>query len=84
MNAKQKAAQIYDEYWSDVSKKPVSKQDPLPDMRPLLEKAIIEAVEAEREECAKIADGWHSDCALIDCDEKQAAEMIAVRIRARS
>jgi TPP-dependent pyruvate/acetoin dehydrogenase alpha subunit len=59
MTPKQKAAQIYDQYWSDVSRRPVSNKDPLPDIRPLIEKAIIEAEEAkakaEREACAKIA-----------------------------
>jgi hypothetical protein len=52
---KQIAAQIYDEYWSAVSRGPVTKHDELPDMRPLLEKAIIAAVEEEREACAAIA-----------------------------
>jgi hypothetical protein len=55
------AADIYDRYWSDVSRKPVSKQDPLPDIRPLIEKAIIAAVEEEREACALICDGHEND-----------------------
>ena len=60
MTPKQIANQIYDQYWSDVSRKPVSKQDPLPDIRPLIEQAIINAEEAKAkeitEECARLLD----------------------------
>jgi hypothetical protein len=48
MTPKQKAAQIYDQYWSDVSRRPASNKDPLPDIRPLIEQAIIAAVEEGR------------------------------------
>jgi hypothetical protein len=61
MTPKQKAAQIYDQYWSAVSRGPVCKTDELPDMRPLLEQAIIEAVEEEREACALICEGHAKD-----------------------
>lgn len=54
--AKNKAHQIYDQYWSAVSRGPVCKTDELPDIRPLLEQAIIDAVEEERDACAMIAD----------------------------
>lgn len=71
MTPKQKAAQIYDQYWSDVHKKPVSKQDPLPDIRPLIEKALIEASTANAgllaaaEKCEQLlmayGDPWNGD-----------------------
>jgi len=47
ITAKQRAHKVYDQYWSAVSRGPVTKHDELPDMRPLLEKAIIEAEEAK-------------------------------------
>lgn len=50
------AADIYDQYWSDVSRRPASNKDPLPDIRPLIEAALIAAAEEEREGCAKICD----------------------------
>jgi hypothetical protein len=48
MTPKQKAAQIYDQYWSAVSRRPASNKDLLPDIRPLIEQAIIAAEEEGR------------------------------------
>lgn len=64
MSAKQKANQIYNLYWSAVSRGPIAAQDPIPDIRPLIEAALIEAesngekagAEKEREACAQFLD----------------------------
>lgn len=61
MTPKQKAHQIYDQYWGAVSRGPVCKTDELPDMRPLLEQAIIDAIAEEREACAKICEEYATD-----------------------
>lgn len=97
MTPKQKAHQIYDQYWSAVSRGPVCKTDELPDMRPLLERAIIEAVEDEREACAKIAEDQakffaaeaarmsiNFDAQLSEEKAARASKGIANQIRARS
>jgi hypothetical protein len=89
MTPKQKAHQIYDQYWSAVSRRPASNKDPLPDMRPLLEKAIIEAVEEEREACALICDGHANDHRSSPEDSPvqyaaAEAETLAAAIRRRS
>lgn len=40
--ARAKAEEIYNAYWSDVNRKNIRPSDPLPDIRPLIEKALLE------------------------------------------
>jgi hypothetical protein len=96
---KQKAHQIYDQYWGAVSRGPVCKTDELPDMRPLLEQAIIAAIEEEREACVQISDESALAYQIAQSNEtdetpflavhcwhcrKAEAKAIATAIRARS
>lgn len=46
------------------------------------EKLIIEGLRMLAEDCAKIADGQHSDCSVGCCERRRTADSIACQIRA--
>jgi hypothetical protein len=78
MTPRQRAEKVYCQYWEDVNKENIKPTDPLPDIRPLLEQAINDAIE----DCAKVADDV---LASVDpeCYEAAYKRVVAMDIRGK-